>query len=239
MSSKRLFGLVVGVVAVAVLGGLFLAFTQPSETEGPNPSSPDEVLAVLQAGNARYITSHRTRSTDTRHDADDRHRLAHEQHPFASVLCCADSRLCPEFIFDQRPGAIFDIRNAGNLVDDDVMASLEYAVEHLHVRVVLVLGHKRCGAIAAVHEAGDKPLPHHLHSLQDHMACIREQLRATHDQHSEDVLDELSAANARGQAATLLRESEPLRDAVERGDVVLLSGLYDMDTGRVEFFTSK
>ncbi len=237
MSTKRLAAVVIGFVAFAAIVGLVLFLT--GQSESPEPTTPAEALAELRAGNDRYATSHRTRSTDTAHDADDRRHLAREQHPFAAVLCCADSRVCPEFIFDQRPGAIFDVRNAGNLVDDDVMASLEYAVEHLHVRVVLVLGHSRCGAIAAVHDAGDKPLPHHLHALQDHMGCIRDQLRATHDQHVKDVLDQLSAANARGQVATLLKESAPLRESVERGDVLLLAGLYDLETGRVEFFTMK
>ena len=90
--------------------------------------------------------------------------------PFAVILCCSDSRVCPEFIFDQRAGCIFEIRNAGNVVDEDVLASFEYAVEHLHVPLILVLAHKGCGAIEAVCEAGDKPLHDHLKELQMHMA---------------------------------------------------------------------
>jgi carbonic anhydrase len=237
VNTKSLRAVVAGVVGLVVLGVVVSLIRGGAEGDGPEPETPDEALAVLRAGNARYVASHRTRSTDTAHDADDRRRLATGQHPFAAVLCCADSRVCPEFIFDQRPGAMFDIRNAGNLVDEDVLASVEYAVEHFRVRVVLVLGHKRCGAIAAVHEAGDKPLPHHLHAIQDRMTCIREQLQATRDQHSQAVLDQLAADNARGQAATLLKECAPLREAVGRGEVMVLSGLYDLETGRVEFST--
>jgi carbonic anhydrase len=202
----------------------------------PAPATPGAALAELRAGNARYVASHRTLSTDTEHDAEERHELAKGQHPFAAVLCCSDSRVCPEFVFDQRAGSIFEVRNAGNVVDDDVVASLEYAAEHLHVRVVLVMGHKGCGAIEAVHAAGDAPLRGRLRALQEHMVCIRPQLKATHHQHTTAVLDELSKANARGQAATLLAESEPLKVAAARGDARVLYGLYDMETGEVEFF---
>jgi carbonic anhydrase len=222
--------LTAALAAVVVLpGGRGAALARPA------PPTPEAALAELRAGNARYVASHRTLSTDTAHDADERRELARGQHPFAAVLGCADSRVCPEFVFDQRPGAMFDIRNAGNVVDDDVMGSLEYAVEHFHVRVVLVLGHKGCGAIEAVHGAGEKPLHDHLRALQDHMACIRPQLRAAHE-HTSEVLNWLSAENARGQAATLLKESEPLNAAVGRGEVRLVSGIYDMETGEVEFF---
>jgi carbonic anhydrase len=222
-------------LTAATAAGVALAPWKSPPPAHPHPATADEALAELRAGNARYAASHRTHSTDTAHDADDRRELAKGQHPFAAILCCSDSRVCPEFVFDQRPGSIFDIRNAGNVVDEDVMASMEYAIEHLHVRVILVLGHKGCGAIDAVHAAGETPLHDHLRALQDHMACIRPQLRAAHD-HTPDVLNRLSADNARGQAATLLKESEPVAAAVRKGEVRLVCGLYDMETGEVELF---
>jgi carbonic anhydrase len=230
-----MFLVAAGAVAATAIGLAVVPWNSSPPTH-PNPATPDAALAELQAGNARYVASHRTESTDTRHDADDRRELARGQHPFATVLCCSDSRVCPEFIFDQRPGSIFDVRNAGNVVDDDVMASLEYAVEHLHVKVILILGHKGCGAIAAVHEAGDTPLHDHLRAMQDHMVCIRPQLRAAQSDHTADTRNRLSAENARGQAATLLKESEPLAAAIRKGEVRLVCGLYDMETGEVEFF---
>ncbi len=202
----------------------------------PAPATPDGALEELRRGNARFVASCRTLSTDTGNDAEDRRELAKGQHPYAAVLCCADSRVCPEFVFDQRSGSLFEIRNAGNLVDDDVMASLEYAVEHLHVRLIVVLGHTGCGAIRAVHDAGDAPLHDHLRAFQEHTACIRAQLKAAHERPGPDVLDALSRDNVRGQAATLLAESAPIRHAVRRGDVRVVCGMYDMETGGVEFF---
>jgi carbonic anhydrase len=236
-AAPRIALLLVGAVLVSVAGTAVYPGWRPEiDPTHPAPVTAEDALAELRAGNARYVASHRTRSIDTKHDADDREELAKGQHPFAAVVCCSDSRVCPEFIFDQRPGSLFDIRNAGNVVDDDVMGSLEYAVEHLHVRVLLVLGHTGCGAIDAVHSAGDKPLHDHLRALQEHMACIRPQVQSTHDQHTPEVLDRLSAENARGQARTVLKESEPLAAAVGRGEVRLVCGLYDMRTGRVDLF---
>jgi carbonic anhydrase len=194
-----------------------------------------DALARLRAGNERFAHGRRTLTVDTAHDAQLRGRLVESQHPFAAVLCCADSRVCPELIFDQPLGTLFEIRNAGNVVDDDVEASMEYAVEHLHVSLILVMGHKRCGAIAAVHEAGERPLPDHLHAIQDHMRGIHDQVVRTHDDHSAALLDQLSKENARQQALELIHESHVLREAAKAGKTRVMFGLYDLATGRVEF----
>jgi carbonic anhydrase len=198
-------------------------------------TDPRAVLAEFKAGNARFVASKRTRSTDTRHDDGWRRRLAKGQHPAAVVLCCADSRICPEFIFDQRIGSSFEIRNAGNVVDEDVLASMEYAVEHLHTPVILVLGHKGCGAIEAVHSAGDQPLHDHLRVLQEHMAGLRDEVLREHGTHTAEFLNHLAEENARQQAVRLLQESPVIRAAVRHGQVAVEVGLYDMETGVVEF----
>ena len=219
----------VGAVTVWRAGG-------PGATAPAGPADPDGALAELRAGNNRFVTSSRTRSTDTRHDADHRRETARGQHPFATVLCCSDSRVCPEFIFDQRVGSIFEVRNAGNVVDEDVLASLEYALEHLHVPLIVVLGHKGCGAIEAVCEAGERPLHDHLRELQVHTAGIRQQVLDCHHRHDAEVVDRLAAENARQQALAVLRESPFVKAAVDRGEARVVYGVYDMETGAVEFF---
>lgn len=238
-AKSRLLVLLLGAAALfgAGVGTARLLGDRPLPPPEPLPESLDPAasLAELQAGNRRYVASQRARSVDTGHDAELRVRLARGQHPFVTILCCADSRLSPEFIFDQAPGAIFEVRNAGNVVDDDVLASCEYAVEHLHTRLVFVLGHKGCGAIEAVHKAHGKPLHDHLKALQEHMAGIRSAVLAHDGEGSPEFLARLSRENAKAQALTLLRESEPIRKAVEQGQVVLSYGLYDMETGEVEF----
>jgi carbonic anhydrase len=203
------------------------------------PNNSVDAWAELINGNARYCESRRENSIDTTHDADHRHELVHGQHPIAAVLCCSDSRVCPEFIFDQRPGSIFEIRNAGNLVDDDVMASFEYAVEHLHVPLIVIMSHTRCGAIQAVHDADDKPLHDHLRALQLHMQGLKEEIHRTHHDHSQACLDRLSKENSLQQARLLLKESPIIRHAVEQGKVHLMVAIYDLETGQVEVLNDR
>lgn len=232
---NRILALVV-LIVVGLAGAHAFMRLRDRYTPSPHPSDPDEALVELRNGNARFVANRRTFSIDTAHDDQCRRETALGQHPFATIVCCADSRVCPEFIFDQRPGTIFEIRNAGNVVDDDVMASIEYAVEHLHTPVIVVLGHKGCGAIRVIHEAGDKPLHAHLHSLQEHMKGIRDHVVKTQGRHDRELLDSLSRENAREQALTLLLESAPIRAAVEQKHIKLVFGMYDMETGEVEFF---
>ena len=230
--------LLVAGVAVIAIGALFLAFSVGHDrtVSQARPSDPDAVLTELRVGNARFVASRRTLTSDTKSDADLRHRLVNGQHPFAAVLCCSDSRLCPAFIFDQPPGGIFEIRNAGNAVEDDAMASFEYAVEHLQIRFLLVLGHKGCGAVEAVVDAGDKPLHDHLRDLQQRMKRAHAQAVTAHGKPTADYLNGLSKENALEQATTLVKESKPVGTAVRRREVRLLAGMYDMESGAVVYY---
>jgi carbonic anhydrase len=239
LTGRRWKKFVPAVVAFAVFlgGGIYWHSERSGRPPAkPAPADPGTALAELRSGNARFVNCARTLSTDTARDAEGRHRTAHKQHPFAVILSCSDSRICPEFVFDQRVGTIFEIRNAGNVVDDDVLASFEYAVEHLHVPLMLVMGHKGCGAIEAICEAGEKPLPDHLLELQKHTKAIRQQVVDNHDNQTPDLVNRLCKENARQQALALLRDSRVLTTAVGKGEVRLMCGIYDMDTGSVEFF---
>src|SRR5215831_3358340 len=124
------------------------------------PVGADAALAKLKEGNARFSNSKVSEGKPT---AAKRAETAKGQHPFAIVLGCADSRTSPEIVFDQNIGDLFVVRNAGNLVDDHTLGSIEYAVEHLGVRLVVVLGHERCGAVTAA-LAGDTA-PGHVQAL--------------------------------------------------------------------------
>src|SRR5262249_7169463 len=152
------------------------------------PTTPQAALDELKAGNERFQKSQRTRTVETRRDAERRKDTAKGQHPIAGVLCCADSRVVPDFIFDQEFGRIFDVGNAGNVVDGDVLGSLEYAVEHLHVPEVVVLGHKGCGAVEAVAKAGKEPLPGFLKDIQAQMTGVRDEALKAGDDRPADFL---------------------------------------------------
>jgi carbonic anhydrase len=230
------------VLAVAAVVASVLTWRAKPESETGDPvvrvvADAATALAQLRQGNARFMNSARVLSIDTGHDDEVRRETAKEQHPMAVVLCCSDSRVCPEFIFDQRTGSFFEVRNAGNVVDEDVLASCEYAVEHLHVPLVLVLGHKGCGAIQAVYQAHGKPLHDHLHALQEHMGGIQADVAATQDEGRPEVLERLSEKNAKEQALSLLRGSRIVKSAVETGQCRVLYGLYDMKSGAVDFHT--
>src|SRR6478609_1893929 len=156
MTINRLFNF-----AIASLLFLFLAILTPvSKTEGN--VTADSVLAELTAGNVHHV-AHRYQHP---HETAERQReLASGQSPHAEILSCADSRVPPELIFDQGLGDLFIIRVAGNIAGDTEIASLEYGAEHLHIPLLIVLGHESCGAVTAA-VAGGEP-EGHLSSLVD------------------------------------------------------------------------
>jgi carbonic anhydrase len=185
----------------------------------------DAALAKLKEGNARFATSKVSSEKPT---AVRRAETAQAQHPFAIILACADSRSSPEIIFDQNIGDLFVERTAGNLVDEHMLGSTEYAVEHLGVRLVVVLGHKRCGAVIAA-MAGDSA-PRHVQSLVHE---IQPAVRAMKGKEGEPT-DLTVAENARLMAAKM-RSDAKLGDLAK--DVRVIPAIYDLDTGKIEWGT--
>ncbi|MDR2716707.1 MAG: carbonic anhydrase [Treponema sp.] len=111
-------------------------------------------LQMLKEGNERYLKGELVNKSSY---SDDRKILNNGQKPFAVILTCSDSRVAPEIFFDQKLGDIFVIRNAGNIADTTALGSLEYAVEHLKSRLVVVCGHGKCGAVTAACSGGKLP----------------------------------------------------------------------------------
>ena len=146
------------------------AFAKSKKTP-PKPQnvvSPDEALKLLMAGNARYVEGVAKRH-DFRHE---REPLTKGQNPYAAILSCADSRIAPEYAFDTARGDLFVCRVAGNFANDDMIASLEYAVSVLNTPLIMVLGHEACGAVDATIKSlkDNKTLPGHLPSLVEAIA---------------------------------------------------------------------
>lgn len=222
-------------LTVALGCGLAWAATHrsPQPPRLSRPTDAASALEELKAGNLRYVSGHRSESVDTIHDAALRAELVAGQHPFAAIICCADSRLVPEFVFDQHPGSLFEIRNAGNVVDEDVLASVEYAVEHLHVPLVVVMGHSKCGAIQAVHDADGKPLHDHLKAIQSHMHDLDAEIHQTHDDHSQACLDRISDDNALAQTKALIEQCPLLQHAMAHSGVQVATMSYKIESGQV------
>src|SRR6476659_7469970 len=136
---------------IRVLAGIAVYSVVVAASQEASPSA-EAALPELKAGNAhhagkRYQHPHQT--------AARQRELASGQHPHAIVLSCADSRVAPEIIFDQGLGDLFDVRVAGNVAGDAEIASIEYAASHLHVPVLVVVGHQHCGAVSAAAEGGE------------------------------------------------------------------------------------
>jgi carbonic anhydrase len=141
---------------LAILSFLFIEAASQAQSNTPAgihqaamraPSSEDNsTITELMQGNKRFVKNH---LQHPHQDTIQVHMVSGTQHPKAVVLTCADSRVTPEIVFDQGLGDLFVIRNAGNVVDNDVLGSIEYAIEHLGVTTILVLGHESCGAVTA------------------------------------------------------------------------------------------
>ena len=190
----------------------------------PNAMPPDQALARLIEGNKRFVRHKEQHPDET---PGRRKELESGQHPFAVILSCSDSRVPPELIFDEGLGDLFVIRLAGNVLDDDALASIEYAVEHLHTRLILVLGHEKCGAVSAAVEGGEAP--GHLAAL---VAAIQPSVQEVKDLPG-DMVHNCVLANAR-QSARQIRESEPiLKDLVQKGNVKVVAAVYALDAGAV------
>ena len=173
-----------------------------------------QALQYLKEGNARFVAGELSVKDDY---AGIRQTLAGGQQPFAIVLCCADSRVAPEIYFDQKLGDIFVIRNAGNVVDDVVLGSIEYGAEHLGSPLVVVVGHTSCGAVTAACSGGE--VPEKIQSIIDRIAPS-----VTLD----TPINEVAAANAKAMAAQVQAD-----EIIKHLGTTVVPAMYDITSGEV------
>jgi len=163
-----------------------------------------------------------------------RAELTKSQHPFAIILGCSDSRVPPELVFDQGLGDLFVARVAGNVIDDHSLGSIEYAVDHLVVRLIVVLGHQRCGAVKAAKEtiAAKTEAPAHIQSL---VTAIQPAVEAT----AKDDLEATVEANVKNVTQALRSSTPVLKPKVDSGELKVVGAYYSLDTGSVAFMDEK
>ncbi len=188
--------------------------------------TPESVITRLAEGNERFVAGAATHADQT---SARRVEVADGQHPFAIILTCADSRLSPEIIFDEGIGNLFVIRNAGNLLDDHVLGSIEYAVEHLHVPLIVVLGHTKCGAVSAAVAGGEAP--GHIKSIVDSLEPAVTMARKK----PGDPVDNAVRIASKLSAAAVAQSQPIIGEAVRAGHVQVVAARYDIATGQVEF----
>ncbi len=193
---------------------------------GPPVVTAEEALNELKKGNERHVDS------DYNHDHHSRRRLeevAKGQAPHAIILTCSDSSVPPELVFDKGLGDLFVIRVAGNVAGNSELASIEYAAEHLNVPLVIVMGHKRCGAVSAAVAGGDPG--GHITALVKQMEPAVKRAKNL----SGDLVDNAVHTNV-DQVVRDLRNSAPiLRQLVEAGRLKVLGAYYDLDSGKLEW----
>src|SRR6478752_2603512 len=194
-------------------------------------STPDQALARLMEGNKRYSSSH---CKHPHQSTGRRHELEKTQHPFAAILSCSDSRVPPEIVFDQGLGDLFVVRVAGNVINDEGMGSLEYTVDHLGTRLILVLGHQSCGAVDAAKQtiASKGKAPGHIQSL---VTAIKPAVEAT----AKDDLETTIKANVKNVVQALRTSTPILKAEVDSGKIQVVGGYYSLDTGAVTFLDEK
>ncbi|HIK42049.1 carbonic anhydrase [Thermoleptolyngbya sp. M55_K2018_002] len=207
------------------------------EAVAPVPTTPDDALAELIAGNRRFVTRRRLLPHQ---DTSRLTEVAETQAPFAAILSCADSRVVPEIVFDQGIGDLFVVRVAGNVAALEDVASEEYAVSLLHTPLVMVLGHAGCGAVTAALLGGKLPgaLDSLIHEIQPAIALADAELAQLKRNQPNKVLkpgDRLTyavKANVRLQTQRLL-QSPIVSQAVDAGRLKVVGAYYDLATGVV------
>ncbi|HCS19339.1 MAG TPA: hypothetical protein DIW47_02055 [Bacteroidetes bacterium] len=210
---------------------LFILFGFLNVFNQENPINLDPIER-LERGNQRFIDGKPSHPNET---ALRIRQLKDGQRPFVTVVSCSDSRVPPELVFDQGFGDIFSVRTAGHVIDDLELGSIEYAVEHLHCSLIVVLGHTHCGAVKAfVDSKGDYKHMDHLKSVMDFIGNEVEEKRLI----ASDSLSLEKAIDANiFHDVHLLRSSTPiLADHYYSKKVQIIGALYDIETGKVRFY---
>ena len=204
-----------------------LAATAAAPPKPETVLSPDAALARLMKGNARYVEGVSKRH-DFRHE---REALSGGQNPFAAVLSCADSRIAPEYCFDTARGDVFVCRVAGNFASDDVIASLEYAVQVLNTPLIMVLGHESCGAVAATIKSikDGTTLPGHLPAL---VAALSPAVKAAQDAPG-DLLANATNRNVTMNVEKLKTAAPILKSFADDKKIRVVGGVYELRSGQV------
>ena len=216
-----------GITSIGLLG----ASGAISPSGAATTLSPDDALAQLKAGNAKFVSAPQLCEMNL---AATRAEVTKGQSPWATILTCSDSRVSPELIFGGVGlGELFVARNAGNTADTVTMGTLEYGAEHLGSPLIVVLGHQNCGAVAAACEVVEEhtKLPG---SMGPMVAAIVPAAKAVEGK-SSDFIDNAVRENARRTAARIGSTSKIIEEMVHHGKLKVVYGRYDLNTGVVEY----
>lgn len=208
------------------------ASANQAHAAAPARITSDEALQQLKDGNVRFqsaSTEGPNRDQSRRCDT-----FANGQHPIAAVLSCADSRAPVELILDQGIGDVFSVRVAGNVADTDEIGTIEYGVEHLHIPLIVVLGHSKCGAVSAVVDGAK--VSKNIEALVDNIVPAVKSVRDRYPTlKREGIIVQSIRANVQQSMADLQSRSEIIAGAVKSGHVKIVGGVYDLHSGSIEW----
>jgi len=231
MISRRLFcgclavGLPLSVTAVHAQSPECAVFTPDRQKS----TSPDEAIARLKAGNERF-TAGKFVNCDLMAQVK---QTAHSQWPYAAIVGCIDSRVPPELVFDQRIGDVFCARVAGNIVNTDIIGSLEYSTKVSGAKAIVVLGHNFCGAIkSAVDDVKLGNITALLKNFQPALATLKK-ADGHRDSHNDTLVQKVAEENARLTAASLPRRSPIIKALVDARELKIVAAMHDITTGKV------
>ena len=189
--------------------------------------SADCALSRLKRGNERFMLE---QSMHPNSNLARVNQLSHSQNPFVATLSCSDSRVSPEIIFDQGLGDIFEVKNAGNILDKASIGSLEYAVSHLGVNLIVVMGHDDCGAVkAAMSKKNEKSI--YINDITHYIYPSVKQAK----KESLDITHTAAEKNCINTAKKLASKSKIISNAIRNNGLKIVPAMYDVETGNVEF----
>jgi carbonic anhydrase len=233
--NRRNFLKLAAVGASIAAGGFSTTATAatPATPKPENVLTPDAALNRLMEGNRRYVKGIENANSFITVPKS----LSTGQNPYACILGCADSRVGPELTFDENQGDLFVTRVAGNFVTAEILASLEYATAVLNAPLIMVLGHTSCGAIGAAIKAveTDQDFPGHIQTLT---TALSPAVEAAIKQKHKSLADAATRENVRLNVMKLRQATPILSKRVREGQLMVVGGLYDIKTGRIELIQS-
>lgn len=194
--------------------------------------SPQQALLRLKEGNRRFLTN----QSIPRDYLQQAHQASFGQYPFAVVLNCMDSRSVPEFFFDQGLADLFTLRVAGNVLNDDILGSMEFATKVVGARLIVVLGHTSCGAVVGSCQGVE--LGYLTHVLDKIHPAVQSIVKAPSKEQcsNPELIDAMAKANAVHVVQEIQEKSSLIKELIKNKQIGIVAGLHDIKTGKVEFF---
>ena len=194
--------------------------------------TPSQALDLLKEGNKRFVNNLKV----NRNLLQQANETSDGQHPFAVILSCIDSRTSAELIFDQGLGDIFSVRIAGNIINEDILGSMEFACKIAGSKIIVVLGHTKCGAVKGACDHVE------MGNLTNLLSKIRQaaddELSTSENRNSEntDFVEKVAVINIKRTVKAIVERSTILKEMVEKGEIEIIGGVHDIATGHVTLF---